>query len=75
MFGALGIKFEFFNIGGGIGIPYRPEDEPFNMPALAREAKMRLEKFEQKYGYVPKLFMECGRFMTGPPWRTCRHSY
>jgi diaminopimelate decarboxylase len=63
---ALDIRFEFFNIGGGIGIPYRPEDKPFDMPALAREAKVLLKKFEQKYGYAPRLFMECGRFMTGP---------
>lgn len=63
---ALGIKFEFFNIGGGVGIPYRPEDEAFNMPALAKEAKTLLQKFEEKDGYVPKLFMECGRFNTGP---------
>jgi diaminopimelate decarboxylase len=62
---ALGIKFEFFNIGGGVGIPYRPEDEPFNMPALAKEAKGLLQRFEEKAGYVPKLFMECGRFTTG----------
>ena len=63
---SLGIKFEFFNIGGGVGIPYRPEDESFNMPALANEARTLLQKFEQKYGYIPRLFMECGRFSTGP---------
>ncbi|MFC2036212.1 diaminopimelate decarboxylase [Chloroflexota bacterium] len=63
---ALGIKFEFFNIGGGAGIPYKPEDEPFNMPSLAKEAKALLHKFEQNHGYIPKLFMECGRFSTGP---------
>lgn len=63
---ALDIRFEFFNIGGGIGIPYRPEDKPFDMLALAREAKVLLSGFEQKYGYAPRLFMECGRYITGP---------
>lgn len=63
---ALGIRFEFFNIGGGVGIPYRPEDEAFDIPALAKEAKSLLQEFDQKYGYTPGLFMECGRFMTGP---------
>jgi diaminopimelate decarboxylase len=62
----LGIKFEFFNIGGGIGIPYRPEDKPFDMHALAGEAKRLLEQFRQNNGYTPRLFMECGRFITGP---------
>lgn len=63
---ALGIVFEFFNIGGGVGIPYRPEDKDFNMPALAKEAKILILEFERKYGYTPKLYMECGRFTTGP---------
>jgi diaminopimelate decarboxylase len=63
---ALNIKFEFFNIGGGIGIPYRPDDRPFDMPALAAGAAALLEEFAQKQGYRPKLFMESGRFMTGP---------
>jgi len=62
----LDVKFEFFNIGGGIGIPYRTEDEPFNMSALAEEIGKMLNDFRVKYGYVPKLFMESGRFMTGP---------
>ncbi len=63
---ALGIMFEFFNIGGGVGIPYRPENKSFNMPALAKEAGRLLQEFESKHGYVPKLFMECGRYTTGP---------
>jgi len=63
---ALDIRFEFFNIGGGVGIPYRPEDKHFNMPALAEEARRLLQAFEQRNGYVPRLFMECGRFTAGP---------
>ena len=63
---SLGIKFEFFNIGGGIGIPYRPEEEPFDMTALAKEAKTILQLFRNRSGYVPRLFMECGRYITGP---------
>jgi diaminopimelate decarboxylase len=63
---ALDIKFEFFNIGGGVGIPYRPEDSAFDMPALAKEAGASLAEFERKYGYTPGLFLESGRYMTGP---------
>lgn len=63
---SLGIRFEFFNIGGGVGIPYRPEDKAFDMPALAREAEGLLKGFRQRKGYAPRLFMECGRFPTGP---------
>jgi len=62
----LKIKFEFFNISGGIGIPYRPDDNPFDINGLVRESKILLEDFQLKQKYVPKLFMECGRYMTGP---------
>ncbi|MDP2864448.1 MAG: diaminopimelate decarboxylase [bacterium] len=64
--GALGIKFEFINIGGGIGIPQRPGENPFNIQGLGREAKALLDQFKQKYGYAPKLFTEYGRYITGP---------
>jgi diaminopimelate decarboxylase len=63
---ALGVRFEFFNIGGGIGIPYRPDDRPFDMPALASEAAALVEEFAARHGYRPKLYLESGRFMTGP---------
>jgi len=62
----LDIKFEFINIGGGIGIPYRPEQKQFNIKALARESINALNEFKKIYGYVPKLYTECGRYMTGP---------
>ena len=58
--------FEFFNIGGGIGIPYRPTDAGFDLPALARESKSLLDRFKDKHSYTPSLFMECGRLITGP---------
>lgn len=64
--GGLGVAFEFINIGGGIGIPYKPEEKPFNITALAQEAHRQLEHFKDRHGYVPRLFMESGRYMTGP---------
>jgi len=62
----LQIKLEFINIGGGIGISKRPGDAPFNIQALGGEAKNILDQFRQKNGFVPKLFTECGRYVTGP---------
>jgi diaminopimelate decarboxylase len=61
----LDINFEFVNIGGGIGIPYRPEQEAFDIHLLAGEAMELFESFKRRSGYVPKLFMECGRYITG----------
>ena len=63
---SLNIKFDFFNIGGGIGIPYRPEQARFNIAGLVNEAKNMMSHFSDTHGYVPSLFMECARYITGP---------
>ncbi|MDO8943480.1 MAG: diaminopimelate decarboxylase, partial [Desulfobacterales bacterium] len=41
--GALGIRFEFMNMGGGLGIPYRPTDEPLDITALSAEVAVLLD--------------------------------
>ncbi|WP_025322403.1 type III PLP-dependent enzyme domain-containing protein [Deferrisoma camini] len=63
---ALGIRFEFVNMGGGLGIPYRPEDEPLDLESMATRIAGLLEEFGRTHGYVPRLLMESGRYMTGP---------
>lgn len=62
----LGIKVEFVNIGGGIGIPYRPSDFPFDLEALTIPAKGVFFEFKKTFGWCPKLYTECGRYVTGP---------
>jgi diaminopimelate decarboxylase len=62
----LDIQFEFINIGGGLGIPYRPGDPPLNLEAMAAEITELFKNFNQKNGYMPGLYMESGRYMTGP---------
>lgn len=64
---ALGINFEFVNIGGGIGIPYRPEDEPFDFNSFSIEASDLVRSFRARHNGQPRrLFTECGRYVTGP---------
>jgi diaminopimelate decarboxylase len=63
---ALDIRFEFINIGGGLGIPYRPEDTAFDVDALACEINPLFRRYMNQYHQVPKLYMESGRYMTGP---------
>jgi diaminopimelate decarboxylase len=63
---SVGIKFEFFNISGGVGIAYRPDDKPFDMDSFTTEAKKLIDQFAQKHGYSPALFTEFGRYITGP---------
>lgn len=63
----LGIQFEFINIGGGIGIPYRPEEDPVDLAALGLRIKDCYEKNITDAGIPPiKLYTECGRMVTGP---------
>ncbi|HMA85951.1 MAG TPA: diaminopimelate decarboxylase [Desulfosalsimonadaceae bacterium] len=62
----LGIQFDFVNIGGGLGIPYQPDSKPLNIEAMGREITGLFDAFKEKHGEAPKLFMESGRYMTGP---------
>ncbi len=62
----LGIRFEFLNIGGGLGIPYRPEDNPLDLDAMTKEITALIDDFKSDHGYTPRIYMESGRWMTGP---------
>ncbi len=62
----LDIRFEFINIGGGLGIPYRPDQPPLDLQAMAGEIVALFDAFRDRHGYAPRLCMESGRFMTGP---------
>ncbi|ETI46291.1 diaminopimelate decarboxylase [Phytophthora nicotianae CJ01A1] len=64
----LGIEFEFMNIGGGLGIPYREDQEPVNVEAIAKMLREVFDEAMKEHGLttLPRLCMENGRFMTGP---------
>jgi diaminopimelate decarboxylase len=62
----LGITFEFINIGGGLGIPYLPDIDPLNIKVMGEEITELFADFKERHGSCPTLFMESGRFMTGP---------
>ncbi|MCY1079435.1 diaminopimelate decarboxylase [Archangium lansingense] len=61
---AVGIQFEYINFGGGSGIPYRLEDQPFDFRAYASAIRAALAKAFP--GRRPRVLMECGRFVSGP---------
>lgn len=63
----VGITFEFINMGGGIGIPYKPEQEPVDLEYVGNEVKKIYEKKVIGTELEPlKLYMENGRMITGP---------
>jgi diaminopimelate decarboxylase len=63
----LDIRFEFVNIGGGIGIPYRPEHNAVDYEKVSSGIRDVYDRSIRKAGLHPvKLYMECGRVITGP---------
>ena len=64
--GKLDIRFEIINIGGGFGIPYKPEARPLDLDAMAREIIDLFRQFKDRHGFAPALHMESGRYITGP---------
>ncbi|MGB3908668.1 MAG: diaminopimelate decarboxylase [Methanomethylovorans sp.] len=63
----LGIRFEFVNLGGGIGIPYRPEQQPVSYDVIARGVREEYANIIEMSGLSPlRIYLECGRVITGP---------
>ena len=63
----LGIGFEFVNLGGGIGIPYRPEQEAVDLDAVGEGIRQLYEELIVGKGIKPlDIRLECGRMVTGP---------
>ena len=63
----LDIRFDFVNLGGGIGIPYNPEDEPVPYDVIAKGVKEQYDAMIKANGLDPlKIYLECGRTITGP---------
>ncbi len=62
-----GVRIEFVNLSGGIGIPYRPEQNKVDIEALSREIREAYNATVRPAGLDPlKIFTELGRFITGP---------
>ncbi len=62
----LGIQFEFLNMGGGLGTPYRLDEPELDIVALADDIDEALDRFEDRNGYCPEFYTESGRYVTGP---------
>lgn len=63
----LGISFEFVNMGGGFGIPYRPDQTALDIKEISDKIKTQYDKIIRGSGLHPlKIYMESGRMITGP---------
>jgi diaminopimelate decarboxylase len=63
----VGVRCELVNIGGGVGIPYRPEQRPVDLGAISEGIRAAYGEQIAARGLAPlRLAMECGRVITGP---------
>ncbi|WP_026360238.1 diaminopimelate decarboxylase [Amycolatopsis nigrescens] len=62
-----GITVEFVNLGGGIGIPYRPDEPVFDLAGLGMAIGDKLSSWARRHGLPrPTVLFESGRYVTGP---------
>lgn len=62
-----GIRLEFINLGGGIGIPYAPADHQVNIEDYARKVHEVYNEIIVENDLAPvRIVMESGRAVTGP---------
>ncbi len=63
----LGIKFEFANLGGGIGIPYKTDQQSVDLDRMSEGIQKSYNQYIAGNGLDPlKIYFESGRAMTGP---------
>jgi diaminopimelate decarboxylase len=54
---------EELDAGGGFGVPYRPDQEPLELPTLGREVARRMEELSARRGRRIRLVVEPGRVL------------
>ncbi|MHA6622725.1 diaminopimelate decarboxylase family protein [Pseudonocardia sp. DLS-67] len=62
----VGVRIDFVNLGGGIGIPYRPEEREFDLSGLAAGIRDRVLAFEREHSWHLRVLFESGRYLMGP---------
>ncbi|MEX1095471.1 MAG: diaminopimelate decarboxylase [Planctomycetales bacterium] len=61
------VRLEFVNLGGGIGIPYRPEQQPVDLEYIGRGVRALYDELIRPAKLDPlHICMENGRMVTGP---------
>lgn len=62
----LDVNIAFINLSGGIGIPYRPEDEPNDIYVIADGVRKQYESILSPAGMEPAIYTELGRYILAP---------
>lgn len=62
-----GVRIEFIDMGGGVGIPYKPEQQPMDLEAVSKGMQELYQQIIVPAGLDPlNIVFECGRVITGP---------
>lgn len=62
-----GVHIRFINLSGGIGIPYKPDQEPNDIYAIGEGVRQVYEEVLVPAGMGDvEIYTELGRYMTGP---------
>jgi diaminopimelate decarboxylase len=57
------IEFEFVNIGGGFGVPYKPGEKDLDIERVAKDVTDRFKKGFEDASNPPYLYAEPGRYI------------
>ncbi|HIZ78240.1 MAG TPA: diaminopimelate decarboxylase [Candidatus Lachnoclostridium stercorigallinarum] len=62
-----GVKVDFINLSGGVGIPYRPDQEPNDIAVIGEGVRREYNRILVPAGLGDvAIYTEMGRFMLGP---------
>ncbi len=62
-----GVSLSFINLSGGVGVPYKPDQEPNDIAAIGQGVKEEFEKILVPAGLSDvSIYTELGRFMLAP---------
>ncbi|MBN2509681.1 MAG: diaminopimelate decarboxylase [Spirochaetales bacterium] len=61
-----GIEISFINLGGGMGIPYTPQQKAIDIRYVSKGIKKEYYALLPEALPKPRLFAECARIITGP---------
>ncbi|MBQ3108037.1 MAG: diaminopimelate decarboxylase [Clostridia bacterium] len=62
----LGVEIDFIDLSGGIGIPYRPEEQKTDIFMVGAAVKQVYDEVFGGTDMKVRLFAELGRYITGP---------
>ncbi|WP_405240816.1 pyridoxal-dependent decarboxylase, exosortase A system-associated [Lentisalinibacter orientalis] len=58
------LEISFVNLGGGLGIPYFPKEQPLDLAAISTPADEAVSRLRKALG-DPEILMELGRYLVG----------